>query len=337
MEKNYGLNYIRGIGAILIVLYHYTTRYFDVLYDMGAESSRTGVWWGCWAVSIFFILSGFLTVANIKDSITVKTFAVKRVTRLYPSYWTAIILTTLVTYGLNSAMKTDLISTLLNFTMLQGFVGIPNVDGAYWTLRCELWFYVIIAVTLFFKKRNYTVMSTVWLGLIILKDAFFATLEINNTLKSAATLFLMSDWASTFIIGMSLCAIYKKKKDFLAYFNLILCFVIEYNLRSTSRFLFVVLVTALIYLLVVKKIKIKHDGVLNFFSSISFPLYLLHQKIGYVIIQSFERAHLSRYIGMIAAVVICTAFAYLVHKYVEISASKWLQKKLICPEKSQIK
>ena len=62
MEKNYGLNYIRGIGAILVMLYHYTTRYLDVMYDMGAESSRIGIWWGCWAVSIFFILSGFLTV-----------------------------------------------------------------------------------------------------------------------------------------------------------------------------------------------------------------------------------------------------------------------------------
>ena len=38
MEKNHGLNYIRGIGAILIVLYHYTTRYFDVMYNMGAEA-----------------------------------------------------------------------------------------------------------------------------------------------------------------------------------------------------------------------------------------------------------------------------------------------------------
>ena len=66
LKKIYGLNYIRGICAILIVLYHYTTRYLDIVYDCGAEKGHIGVWWGCWAVSAFFILSGLLTTLNIK-------------------------------------------------------------------------------------------------------------------------------------------------------------------------------------------------------------------------------------------------------------------------------
>ncbi len=334
MEKNYGLNYIRGIGAILIMLYHYTTRYFDSLYNMGAESNHVGVWWGCWAVSVFFILSGFLTVANVNDTLTPKKFAVKRVTRLYPSYWVAIILTTIVTYALNFPFKTDLVSTIFNFTMLQGFVGIPSVDGAYWTLRCELWFYVIITLTLFLKKRNYTILSTIWLVLIILQDGLFAALGIDGALDTIAKLILLSDWASAFIIGMSFCAIYKNKKDYLAYVNLLLCFAIEYTQRPLNRFIFTIFIAALIYILIVKRIKFKYDGILNFFASISFPLYLVHQKIGYTIINKMEKiAGNGTPFGVVIAIVVSIALAYLIHKFVEIPASKRLQTKLLKAKK----
>ena len=334
MEKNYGLNYIRGVGAILIMLYHYTTRYFDSLYNMGAESSHVGVWWGCWAVSVFFILSGFLTVANVNDTLTPKKFAVKRVTRLYPSYWVAIILTTIVTYALNFPFKTDLVSTIFNFTMLQGFVGIPSVDGAYWTLRCELWFYVIITLTLFLKKRNYTILSTIWLVLIILQDGLFAALGIDGALDTIAKLILLSDWASAFIIGMSFCAIYKNKKDYLAYVNLLLCFAIEYTQRPLNRFIFTIFIAALIYILIVKRIKFKYDGILNFFASISFPLYLVHQKIGYTIINKMEKiAGNGTPFGVVIAIVVSIALAYLIHKFVEIPASKRLQTKLLKAKK----
>ncbi|MBQ3022804.1 MAG: acyltransferase [Clostridia bacterium] len=333
MEKNYGLNYIRGVGAILIMLYHYTTRYFDSLYNMGAESSHVGVWWGCWAVSVFFILSGFLTVANVNDTLTPKKFAVKRVTRLYPSYWVAIILTTIVTYALNFPFKTDLVSTIFNFTMLQGFVGIPSVDGAYWTLRCELWFYVIITLTLFLKKRNYTILSTIWLVLIILQDGLFAALGIDGALDTIAKLILLSDWASAFIIGMSFCAIYKNKKDYLAYVNLLLCFAIEYTQRPLNRFIFTIFIAALIYILIVKRIKFKYDGILNFFASISFPLYLIHQKIGYNIIQKMENRGGGQPFGVALAIGTSIALAYLVHKFVEIPASKRLQTKLLKAKK----
>ncbi len=327
VEKNYGLNYIRAIGAILVMLYHYTTRYLDVVYNMGAENSHTGVWWGCWAVSIFFILSGFLTVANVKDSLTPKTFAIKRITRLYPTYWIAVILTTVVTYMTNSILKIDLVSTMLNFTMLQGFAGIPNVDGAYWTLRFELWFYVIITFTLFFRKRNYTILSTVWIALILSQNIVFGVLGIDNIIKSISTIFLMSDWASTFIIGMSLYAISKNRKAWLSYVNLILSFVIEYNLRPMNRFFFTVLITLFIYVLIEKKVKIKHDKILNFFAGISFPLYLIHQKIGYVIISYFEKIiGGGMYLGVVAAVCVSISLAYLIHRFVEIPIVHLLKK-----------
>ena len=68
-----GLNYLRAISALLVVFYHYTTRYLDIVYNMGAEKSRIGLWWGCWAVSVFFILSGFLTLYSMSEKTDVKS------------------------------------------------------------------------------------------------------------------------------------------------------------------------------------------------------------------------------------------------------------------------
>ena len=141
MKKIVGLNYLRAISALLVVFYHYTTRYLDIFYNMGAEASHIGLWWGCRAVPVFFMLSGLLTIYNLKPETTILSFETKRVIRLYPAYWVAILITTFTTYLFMPQLKVGLMPTLFNFTMLQGFVNITPVDGAYWTLRYEIWFY----------------------------------------------------------------------------------------------------------------------------------------------------------------------------------------------------
>ena len=150
MKKISGLNYIRAISAVLVILYHYTTRYTQSYHNVTLEN--TGLWWGYRAVAVFFGLSGFLTAHNLKATDTVKTFAKKRAIRLYPAYWVSIILTTVVTYLFLRERFIGIPSTIFNFTMLQEFVGIPSVDGAYWTLMHELWFYLITGALIFINK-----------------------------------------------------------------------------------------------------------------------------------------------------------------------------------------
>lgn len=61
------LNWIRGVAALLIMLYHYTTRYQEVLGHN--EGWNVNFFYGCGAVNIFFILSGFLTAMTLKRRI----------------------------------------------------------------------------------------------------------------------------------------------------------------------------------------------------------------------------------------------------------------------------
>ena len=64
MKKYYpGLNVIRAISAMLIVLFHYTTMYNQSIYT--PENLKTNYPitfpWASMAVITFFLLSGFLT------------------------------------------------------------------------------------------------------------------------------------------------------------------------------------------------------------------------------------------------------------------------------------
>lgn len=64
-NKIIGIQVIRGISALFILLYHYTSRYNDVDYVTPHEDWPFSVPWGCYAVSTFFLISGYLTASDI--------------------------------------------------------------------------------------------------------------------------------------------------------------------------------------------------------------------------------------------------------------------------------
>ena len=84
MKKNIpALNYIRAISAIMVMLYHYTTRYMMSYLNIPADKNHLGLWYGFWAVYTFFILSGFLTVISTGgDETHPRKFLEKRFFRL---------------------------------------------------------------------------------------------------------------------------------------------------------------------------------------------------------------------------------------------------------------
>lgn len=85
------LNWIRGIAALLVVLYHYTTRYQDVFGQ--SEDFAVTFPWGCGAVNVFFLLSGFLSAMTLREDTRVLDYLKKRAVRLYPAYWACLLLT----------------------------------------------------------------------------------------------------------------------------------------------------------------------------------------------------------------------------------------------------
>lgn len=118
-------------------MYHYTTRYSELIGHL--DNYPINFTYGYMGVTVFFVLSGFLTVYHMRDKNGgVENYFANRFRRLYPAYWVAMILTTIVSYFFLSARCVSPLVFLTNLTMLQYFVFVPSIDGSYWTLCIAL-------------------------------------------------------------------------------------------------------------------------------------------------------------------------------------------------------
>lgn len=64
MKRNIYLDYLRGLSAIAVMLYHYTTRY-DQLFGHTTDYP-VFFQYGSYGVLVFFLLSGYLTFGRIE-------------------------------------------------------------------------------------------------------------------------------------------------------------------------------------------------------------------------------------------------------------------------------
>jgi peptidoglycan/LPS O-acetylase OafA/YrhL len=140
---------IRGIAALCVVFEHVLG---ILAKHMGPEQvafadaivNRFG--FGKFGVVLFFIVSGFVVPFSLRGPRWqgLRHFAISRFFRLYPAYWVSILAALiLIPWALDPPASVG--SVLVNLTMLQQFVGVPNLMLLYWTLQIELIFYVFCA------------------------------------------------------------------------------------------------------------------------------------------------------------------------------------------------
>ena len=117
-------------------------------------------------VKVFFILSGFWVTVSLLRSVSIKEYAFKRCKKILPPYWTVVIAEALLlcvfsrfsarNYFTDAGFWKYLVANLstLNFLhpSLPGlFEGLPlngAVNGALWTIKIELAFYVCLPFVL---------------------------------------------------------------------------------------------------------------------------------------------------------------------------------------------
>lgn len=129
---------LRGLAAIIVVFHHYFwlhTPGFSILSKILDP--------GALGVAVFFHISGYVIPFSIRGRSggSVSSFAISRFFRLYPAYWVSLVLAGIVYGG-------SLRLLAANATMMQRFIGFPDLVGVYWTLAVELLFYFFTALTL---------------------------------------------------------------------------------------------------------------------------------------------------------------------------------------------
>lgn len=177
MNRLYSLDYLRGLAAFGIMVYHYLS------WTLGKFTSDTFMGrLGIYGVAVFYILSGltlyyvyYYKMKPSKEDIV--SFFKKRVFRIFPLLW----LVTIIAILLSGKMP-DFTNLFLNLSGLFGFISWDKYfSTGVWSIGNELVFYVFFPFFILFIKKFKSLMillSLVLFGLYL----YFAFVKLNPDL-----------------------------------------------------------------------------------------------------------------------------------------------------------
>src|SRR2546423_3808210 len=110
------LDALRGVPVLMVLAYHYTTR-FGELFPLAAAPASFP--FGAYGVELFFVISGFVIFMTLDRSERPADFLPARFSRLYPAYWAAVLTTTSVLWLFNGPLPAPPASQVaVNLTLL---------------------------------------------------------------------------------------------------------------------------------------------------------------------------------------------------------------------------
>lgn len=199
-----GLDTVRAMAVMLVFIWHFTTKH--ALNTVGGMLEQLFLPSGVFAVTLFFVLSGYL-ITNIllhsteehgqKISI-IKNFVIRRSLRIFPIYYVTLFILAVT----NEILKTELpYAASYTYNLYSFFTGKWGTGyGHTWSLSIEEQFYLVWPWLIVFVKRPY--MKYVFLFFIILGivSSFF-TVEIYNAYFNVPRNVGTTNWLGTFGIG----------------------------------------------------------------------------------------------------------------------------------------
>lgn len=328
MGNIYFLDFLRAISIIIIMLHHYTVNY-DIsighIKPYVLNMPYLGAYFG---IVVFFVISGFLIVCKLKNDENVRGFLTKRFIRLYPSYCCGILLTSFVMYNFMPEKALSVTDIIMNFTMIEIYFGIPYVDGVYWTLTFEIFFYCFIGLVLYFKKAKKIIEICFWwiiLSLVLQINSMYMS---KTLFTSIIGILIIRTFAQTFIVGIVMQSIYCNNRSLLHHIIVLLCLLNNYllfGLQKSLIFLFIIIVFyCFSYNLCVFQFT-KIFKSISFVARISYPLYLIHQRIGMAIIRAMEIRGYTSEVYLILPIVSMVRLAWIIYEFVDKPINNFLK------------
>ena len=192
MKTIFGIQYLRALAAIAVVLFH--------------AAERTGHHFaiGAAGVDIFFVISGFIMwVISDRRVMSPAGFLLERARRIVPVYWAATaVMVAGALFGLfpNLTLSADHVLASLFFIPARspssGEIWPVLVQG--WTLNFEMFFYLVFALSLTFARQwRLIAVAALFAALVVLG----AVTDSGNALLLTYTQPIMLEFVAGMIIG----------------------------------------------------------------------------------------------------------------------------------------
>ncbi|KPQ29841.1 MAG: putative acyltransferase [Marinobacter excellens HL-55] len=312
-----GLDALRGLAALGVVLFHYQP-YYDRLY--GHSFSSPGfLGFGRYGVHLFFMLSGFVIFMTLKRTRTSGQFALARAFRLLPALWAGIALSYLIVHWLRPADRTvSFEAALMTLTLMHEYLGFPHVDGAYWSLVIEATFYVWIALLFYGLGEWRRMRLALWLWVLVSYAGVIWWKAIPDALDFLLKDLLFVRYAPLFISGMLIYRAYRDRRLPAIDIALLALSIGHCLIAYKAPFnLFVLACYGTFALAVAGHLNMLSRPSLLWLGSISYTLYLVHQNIGYGLIDLTYQAGLPGQLGVVLALTVAIALAAVLHSGIE--------------------
>ena len=335
------LDGLRFVAALAVVLYHFTARHSSVWgHDPGTVFPRLHqlTAFGAFGVDLFFVISGFVILMTAWGR-TLPKFVASRAGRLFPAYWTSVLLTgALLTVIWKEGSRRHLTDVMGNVSMTQAAFGIPHVDGVYWTLWAELRFYVLVAIL-------------IAVGITATRLVAFASLWpvvagiAHQTGSDFVASLLIFDYAPLFAGGMMLYCVYRDPKNVVCWAVLIqnvtiaavwsggitAASIASNSVASPGPLDAAVVVVACfvaVGIAVLTRVRQITWRWLPGVGALTYPLYLVHEYWGWWFI-SIGHERLGVFATLAASTALVVIMAWLIHRFVEAPSGPTLRRAVL--------
>jgi len=294
------LDILRLFSALMVLTFHYGFR-MRISGEGGGigfpELAPFAMWFDT-GLLIFFAISGYV-IAMSAEGRSAYDFAAGRFARLWPTFLVCATITaiTLSIWHVPTIEPPTFRQWLAHVVIISRGLGQPFLDGAYWTIAYEIifygWIFLMIATDLF--DRAWRVVILAWIAISVVNEAMIGSGAIQKL--------LITEYSGYFSFGLTL---YKVRRHFsvgsLCVLGAAACwamvapfltepdFVEMYGLGRDVLGLALVgpiALGTLVLCAMAPSMRIPPELAIGL-GGLTYPLYLLHQNIGYAVFARFS-------------------------------------------------
>jgi peptidoglycan/LPS O-acetylase OafA/YrhL len=322
------LDLLRFVAAVSVVLFH-ATHWPSSQSNLLAQIAV----YGAFGVPLFFMISGFVILMTAQNRSGIE-FVNSRIARLYPSFWIAVLLSSLAAALLanNPPSATTIVA---NLTMQPHAFNQPYIDMVYWTLVVETKFYALTWLVIVTRQlKRVESFLALWLTI----TAVAVWVPFPRWIDSV----VMPMYASLFAGGCYLYLIRSRGANvrrllmFAVSVPLSMYWTLQYQTKYTHSTAFetqftvcaiILGMSVVLLLLALRAWSLPRVRLWFWLGCLTYPLYLTHAKVGHLVwnrLGGEEWPRMWLVLGMV--LILSSVMAAVIERRLCPALHKWLDR-----------